>query len=117
MANMVRSMVDNLPLSFALSPVANGLVSLLFMGHSESLIKEQTVGELLNGYPFTLLDTIDFVTRPLALFGIKLPDTGMPDNKFGLLWTKNYTKGGPFEAYSGQKGTQLLQLISFKDQT
>ena len=69
------------------------------------------------GYQFGILDTIDTVTRPLAWFGVQLPDTGMPDNKFGFLWTKNYTKGGPFESYTGQKGTPLLNIVSFKDQT
>lgn len=78
---MVRTLINDLPLSFALEPVAIGFVNILFMSHSESLIKELTVGELLNGYPFSILNTIDTVTRPLTWFGVQLPDSGMPDNK------------------------------------
>lgn len=114
MANMVRNIVLTLPLSLALTPIAFGLVNILFMTHGESLIKELSVGELLNGYPFTILNTIDTLTKPLTLFGIQLPDTGMPDNKFGFLWTKNFTKGGPYEAYTGQDGTSLLHITKFK---
>lgn len=116
MANMARNMVAQLPLSFIIAPVASWLVRILFSTHEESLVKELTVEQLLNGYPFTILDTIDTMTKPLTWFGVTLPDTGMPDNKFGFLWTKNNTKGGPFEAYTGQKDTQLLKLITYRGQ-
>lgn len=78
---MVRSLINDLPLSFAIEPVAIGFVNILLMSHGESLIKELTVGELLNGYPFSILNTIDTVTRPLVWLGVRLPDSGMPDNK------------------------------------
>lgn len=116
MANMVRNIIAKLPLSSILSPLAFGLVNLMFLTHGEGAIKELTVGELLNGYPFTILDTIDTLTKPLAIFGIKLPDTGMPDNKFGFLWTKNWTRGGPYEAYTGKDGTELLRILKYKGQ-
>ena len=103
-----------MPFGFALSPVAFGFVNLLFGTHGEGLIKETTVGELLNGYTFGILETIDTLTKPLAMFGIKMPDTGMPENKFGFLWTKNHTRGGPFEAYTGQKGTKVLDIFTYK---
>jgi len=99
-----------------LTPVAMGFVNVLFLTHGEGLVKKITVGELLNGYPFGILQTIDTLTRPLAWFGIKLPDNGMPDNKFGFLWGKNYTRGGPLRAYTGQKNTEVLNIVEFKDQ-
>lgn len=115
MANLVNSLLQDVPGSFAIMPVAFGFVNLLFMTHGESLIKELTIGELLNGYTFNILDTIDVLTKPLTWFGIQLPDTGMPDNKFGFLWTKNYTKGGPYESYTGAEGTKLLNIVQYKN--
>lgn len=115
MANLVRTMVGNLPGSFAITPIAMAFANLLFMSHGESLIKETTVEELLNGYPFRILDTIDTLTKPLTWFGLTLPDTGMPDNKFGFLWTKNFTQNGPYDAYTGQGDGPLLRITGFKD--
>ncbi|XP_046916555.2 platelet glycoprotein 4-like [Dermatophagoides farinae] len=117
MANMVRGMIASMPFSFGLNPIVFSLVSLLFLTHGESMIKQNlTAGQLLNGYPFRILDTIDRLAAPLRLFGIELPDTGMPDNKFGFLWTKNGTKNGPYQTYTGQDGTDLLRMVTFKGQ-
>lgn len=114
---MVRTMISSIPFSFGLNPIVFGMVSLLYLMHGESMIKQNlTVGELLNGYPFRLLDTIDRLAAPLRLFGIELPDTGMPDNKFGFLWTKNGTKNGPYQTYTGKDGTDLLRMVTFKGQ-
>ncbi|CAG2112635.1 unnamed protein product, partial [Medioppia subpectinata] len=115
MAAVVRGLVEKLPLSFAIAPVAFGAVNVLFMTHGEGLLKEMTVADLVEGYPFRILDTIDVLTKPLTWFGIKLPDTGMPQNKFGLLHVKNFTKGGPYEVYTGQQGTKFLKFISYQD--
>ncbi|CAG2175832.1 unnamed protein product, partial [Oppiella nova] len=90
-------------------------VNVLFMTHGEGLLRQVTAAQLIEGYPFRILDTIDVVTKPLAWFGIKLPDTGMPQNKFGLLHVKNFTKGGPYEVYTGQGGTKFLKFVTYKD--
>uniref|UniRef100_A0A6P6YKA3 Lysosome membrane protein 2-like n=1 Tax=Dermatophagoides pteronyssinus TaxID=6956 RepID=A0A6P6YKA3_DERPT len=119
LANMVRNMIASLPFSFGLNPLAFSFVSFLYLLHGESMLIKQnlTAGELLNGYPFTILDTIDRLAGPLRLFGIELPDTGMPDNKFGFLWTKNGTRNGPYQTYTGQDGTDILRMVTFKGQT
>jgi len=86
--------------------------------HRQGFLKEVTVGELINGYPFTILDTIDTLTKPLKWFGIELPDNGMPQNKFGVLHTKNFTKGGPYEVWTGQDGDdahKFLNYVTYKD--
>ena len=116
MAYVIKSLVDQLPVSFAIAPLAFGFVNILFFSHGEGLLKELTVGELVEGYPFSILDTIDTLTKPLKWLGIQLPDNGMPGNKFGLLWVKNYTRGGPYEVYTGRSGTsdKAFQLVSYQ---
>lgn len=84
MASVIKGLIDDLPLSFAIAPVAFGFANVLFMTHGEGLIKRLTVGQLINGYKFSILETIDTLTKPLTWFGIELPDTGMPNNRYGV---------------------------------
>lgn len=116
MAAVVNGLVSKLPLSFAIAPVAFGFVNVLFLTHGEGLFKELTVQELIEGYTFSIIQTIDTLTKPLSWFGIQLPDTGMPQNKFGLLHVKNFTKGGPYEIYTGKKNPKkFAKFISYQD--
>ncbi len=117
MAYVIKNLVDDLPLSFAIAPVAFGFANILFATHGEGFLKKLTVGQLLNGYKFTILDKIDTLTKPLTWFGIKLPDNGMPGNKFGILHISNYTKGEPYEVYTGQGNTadKFLKYVSYQN--
>ena len=115
MAYVIKSLVDKLPMGFAVEPMAFSLASVLFNSHGEGLIKHLTVAQLVEGYPFHILETIDTLTTPLKWLGIELPDNGMPDNKFGLLWVKNFTKVGPYEVYTGQTNQEdFLKFVSYQ---
>lgn len=117
MASIIKELIDELPLSFVIAPLAFGFVNVFFATHGEGLLKELTVDELLNGYPFTLFNTMDAMTKPLTWFGVKLPDNGMPNNRYGILYTKNFTKAGPFEVYTGRgdSANKFLRWVSFQD--
>lgn len=119
MAILVKQLVGQLPLSTIIAPIGFSFVNILFFAHGEGLLKTLTVGELINGYPFRLLDTVDTLTKPLTWFGIELPDNGMPGNRYGILSVKNFTKGiaNQYEIYTGQGATadRLQQYLTWKD--
>lgn len=114
MASMVHSFVSSLPFANGLYPVVFGMLNAFFGSHRETAIKKLTVGQLLHGYRFEILDTMDKIAKPLALFGISLPDTGLADNKFGILWSKNLTRNGPYQVFTGRDDTNVLEMNAYK---
>lgn len=116
MATKMLKMVGKLPLSFAIAPIIFSAVNILFNAHDETLLTRLTVEELLEGYPFGVVETIDTLTKPLSWFGLKLPDLGLRDNKFGILHKKNNTRDGPYEIYTGQSDPRLFgKVITYKN--
>ncbi|CAG2181906.1 unnamed protein product, partial [Oppiella nova] len=63
MAGVIRGLIEKLPLSFVIAPVVFGAVNVLFMTHGEGLLRQVTAAQLIEGYPFRILDTIDVVTK------------------------------------------------------
>ncbi|XP_054157326.1 platelet glycoprotein 4-like [Oppia nitens] len=115
LAAIIKGLIDKLPLSTLTAPAAFRIINRLFMNHSERIVKRLTVGQLIEGYRLSILDTIDTVVKPLKLLGINIPDFGMPNNRFGILNGKNNSKSGPYEVLTGQGDTQFLKVISYEN--
>ncbi len=96
-----------------------GLTDIFILDHREGLIKNLTVGELLNGYHLKLLDTIETLTKPLIWFGIEMPQSiiSLKDNKYGILSLFNSSRSGPFEMYTGMGGSAYGELVNPKSRT
>ena len=117
---MMRSVLDLIPMSFAIAPVAFGLTNAFFATFGEGLLKTLTVDELVNGYKFPLYDVMNTaLIKPLEALGVPLPPERLPESKFGLFHAKNHTnKGGPFGIYTGVTGPkQFLRYVSYRGKT
>ncbi|CAG2118545.1 unnamed protein product, partial [Medioppia subpectinata] len=115
MVAVVRHYVRKVPLSRFIEPFILGSMNLLIASHGlGGVVLKRTPRELLEGYHFRLMDTVELLSKPLLWLGIQLPDTRMPGNKFGLLNVKNGTPDGPYEVYTGVGGTKFAKFIAYK---
>ncbi|CAG2179074.1 unnamed protein product [Oppiella nova] len=81
------------------------------------LTHEITVRELLEGKHFSPAVTIEFISKPLKWFGIQMPDTHMPGNKFGLLNAVKESREGPHVCETGVGDSTFLKFVTFQGRT
>lgn len=114
--------LQNFPLAGLTGPVVFGTVNTLLASHGQGLFKAMTAREVLIGQKVNLLETINTLVKPLERLGITglLPDDpGLKESSFGILFGRNNSKDGPYEAWTGygDSSPNYLKFISWKGQT
>jgi len=121
-ALMAFSIIDNVlqrfPLTPFLIPLINNVVNVVLITFRENFIERRTARELLEGRRIYMLDTLDIVVKPLRTLGLPIPEYGLSfyklrDNTYGFFRMRNNTKFGPFEVYTGMKGSEE-KFMKFK---
>ncbi|XP_053203149.1 lysosome membrane protein 2-like [Panonychus citri] len=94
-----------IPVPLAVSPFVYSTVSALLLVHSQNFFLKTTPRNLIIGQRVNLLDTVTTLIKPLELLGVKasdlIPTEDLPNNTFGLINGKNFTRMGPWEVYTG----------------
>lgn len=113
LTSVVTPTLDNLPY-FLESAAYRGLDQFL-ESHNQHIFINTTVAELLFGLQLDMLDTIKRIGSYVSIIATPdfLLDNELAANNFGILSTKNNTKQGPFEVYTGL-GTTENEFATFK---
>ncbi|XP_015788725.1 scavenger receptor class B member 1-like isoform X2 [Tetranychus urticae] len=111
-----------IPIPLAVSPFVYSTVSALLLVHSQNFFLKTTPRNVIVGQRINLLDTVTTLVKPLELLGVKasdlIPTDDLPNNTFGLINGKNYTRMGPWEVYTGVDVPKELytNAVAFKNE-
>ncbi|XP_053203155.1 lysosome membrane protein 2-like [Panonychus citri] len=94
-----------IPIPLAVSPFVYSVVSVVLFVHSQNFFLKTTPRSLITGLRVNLLDTVTTLLKPLELLGIMasdvFPTSELPNNSIGILNSRNFTRLGPLEIYTG----------------
>ncbi len=119
---MAFSIIDNVlrrfPLTTIISPLVNNVINAVLITFRENFIERRTAREVIEGRRINMLDTLDIVAKPLRMLGLPIPEYGISiyklrNNTYGFLAIRNDSKFGPFEVYTGMKGSEE-KFMKFK---